>query len=234
MTPERYQRILQTLNARQPDLTVLADEVHKGRNLSAIVRTCDAVGIGEFHCVVPERGYRGYRGTASGSQKWVQTREHQALVPAIESFQSQGYQVVATHLSHSACSYLDVDYTQPTVLLMGSEKSGISDEGIALADRHVTIPMLGMVESLNVSVAAAIILMEARRQREQAGLYGECRLAPDVFKRRFFQWAHPQVTAYCDQNRLDYPEVCPDSGEIIDPSGWYASVRSSSESDAVQ
>lgn len=207
---------------------MVTDEVHKGRNLSAIVRTCDAIGIDTVHTVAPRRGYRGFRGTASGSHKWVEVEVYENLQTPLEQLKTQGLQIVATAITPASRSYLDIDYTRPTALLIGSEKQGISKAGLHCADFHVQVPMIGMVESLNVSVAAAIILQEAFRQRQLAGLYGSNQLEPEVQKRRFFQWAHPQVASYCDKQGIDYPEVDSVDGEIINPSEWYKSVKKNS------
>ncbi|BFM07007.1 tRNA (guanosine(18)-2'-O)-methyltransferase TrmH [Halioxenophilus aromaticivorans] len=225
MTPERYQRLLQTLRLRQPDLTVITDEVHKGRNLSAIVRTCDAVGIDTVHTVVPQGGYRGFRGTASGSHKWVEVETYADIHQPVEQLRQRGFQIVATAISPKCKNYLDIDYTKSTALMLGSEKRGVSEQGLSVADEHISVPMIGMVESLNVSVAAAIILQEAFRQRQEAGLYGTNRLSAEIQTLRFFRWAHPKVAEYCDQKGLPYPAIRESDGEIIDPSSWYKSVK---------
>lgn len=224
MTPERYEIICRVLRQRQPDLTVITDEVHKGRNLSAIVRTCDAVGISKFHCVEPQKGYRAFRGTALGSHKWVDTVLHSNVSDGLSQLKGEGFQVVAAHLSDTAVDFRTVDYTKPTALLMGTEKQGVSDEAIALADHQVVIPMMGMVESFNVSVACAIILTEAQEQRQKAGLYDESRIPKDEYDRILFQWCQPIVTKYCDENELDYPPL-DDEGEIVEPAKWYQRVR---------
>ncbi|MBB6521587.1 tRNA (guanosine(18)-2'-O)-methyltransferase TrmH [Pseudoteredinibacter isoporae] len=220
MTPERLEKIRAVLNRRQADLTVINDEVHKGRNLAAIMRTCDAVGIDHMHVVEPKDGYRSYRGTASGSNKWVEVSTYDSVSAAIREVKSRGMKVVAAHLDDRAVDYRSIDYCEPTALLMGMEREGVSEEALALADETVVIPMMGMVESFNVSVAAAIILSEAQRQRDARGMYEECRLNGALYKRRFFQWAHPQVARFCEEKGLDYPEVGLD-GEIIDGPGWY-------------
>lgn len=224
MTPERFQRICQVLKQRQPDLTVVTDEVHKGRNLSAMLRSCDAVGVDQLHCVTPEKGFRPYRGTSLGTHKWVEVKLYDAVAEPVSALKEQGFQVVAAHLSDVAVDYRAIDYTRPTALLMGAEREGVSADASTLADQHVVIPMLGMVESLNVSVACAAILLEAQRQRMQAGMYDEQRLSDDVFARRFFQWAHPVLADYCDQRGLEYPPVRED-GELADGSAWYREVR---------
>lgn len=224
MTPERFRRISRVLQQRQPDLTVITDEVHKGRNLAAIMRSCDAVGIDRMHCVVPVDGYRSYRGTSLGSDKWVQVQLHDDVEAPIGHLKAAGFQIVAADASGAAADYRSVDYTKPTALLLGSELKGVSDVARQSVDQLVSIPMMGMVESFNVSVAGAIILLEAQRQRTAAGMYDQQRLPESEFARRFFQWAHPQLAAYCDQRGLEYPAVRED-GELADGSGWYQRVR---------
>ena len=99
---------------------------------------------------------------------------------------------------------------------MGAELHGVSREGLAAAHGHVLIPMMGMVHSLNVSVATALILFEAVRQREAAGLYQGARLDPDEYRRTLFEWAHPRLARHCRQRRAKYPRLDED-GELLDP-----------------
>jgi tRNA (guanosine-2'-O-)-methyltransferase len=135
-------------------------------------------------------------------------------------------QIVAAHPSATALHYRDVDYTLPTALLLGTERAGLSEGALAIADVCIAVPMLGMVESHNVAVAAGIILAEAQHQRQQAGLYEECRLDQATRERLFFEWAHPGVRDFCRQRGLDYPPL-DDEGEIVDGPDWYAQVRKS-------
>lgn len=224
MTPDRYATLCRVLSQRQPDLTVLTDEVHKGRNLSAIVRTCDAAGIPRVHCVEPRRGYRPFRGTALGSHKWVATTLHPDISTAIDHVKARGFRIITANLSERAVDYREVDYTLPTAILLGTEKQGVSDIAVARADIEVTIPMMGMVESLNVSVACAIILQEVQRQRQQKGLYAECRLPLDEYRATLFRWCQPVVSQFCDERGLDYP-LLDGEGDIVNPAAWYRSVR---------
>ena len=127
MTPERYQKILTVLQRRQPDLTVITDQVHKGQNLSAIIRTCDAVGIHRVHAVYQEGPFRPHTGTALGSHKWVETTVHRSIGQPIGLLQQQGFQVIAAHFTPGAVDYTEVDYTRPTALLLGAEKWGVSE-----------------------------------------------------------------------------------------------------------
>lgn len=219
MTPQRLQRIQQTLSLRQPDLTVLTDEVHKDRNLSAIVRSCDAFAIPEVHCVWPDDSYHVHRNQSSGSGTWVNVKTHPDISSAIGHLKEQGFRVCAAHLSDRATDFRHYDFTQPTALMLGHEREGISDEAADLADEHLIIPMLGMVQSFNVSVAAAIILCEAQRQREQAGMFEDARLPDDEYQRLLFEWCQPQITRICQTHNLPYPALGED-GELVDPQAF--------------
>ena len=171
MTPQRRDKIARVLRHRQPDLTVLAEDVSKPHNLSAVLRTCDAVGIGTVHAVNPTGGVPTYNDTSASAHKWVRLHVHHTADAAFTALRSQNMQIYAAHLSDKAVDYRTVDYTQPLCVVLGNECQGVSPLAAALADKHIIIPMLGMVPSLNVSVAAAVILFEAQRQRLRAGLY---------------------------------------------------------------
>jgi tRNA (guanosine-2'-O-)-methyltransferase len=213
----------QVLDRRQPDLTLVTDFVHKQRNLSALVRVADAAGIMGVHAVLGDNEYKAFRGTAMGSHHWVQVNQHDTIEDALAEAHAADGQIVAAHLGDSARDYRDVDYTRPTVLLLGAERRGVSEAGVALADCSVHIPMLGMVGSLNVSVAAGVILAEAQQQRLKAGLYDQRRIDEATYERLFFEWGHPKVREFCLQRGLRYPPLNAE-GEIDDPSAWYASV----------
>lgn len=221
MTPEREQRLLEILRRRQPDLTLITDKVHKPRNIAALVRNCDAVGIPRMHVVKPDHEYRRYRGTSRGSDRWVDTVLHDTLASAIRSVREQGMKIYAAHLSDSAVNFRDVDYRVPCAILMGAEKHGISDEAAREADAHITVPMMGMVESLNVSTAAGIILIEAQRQRQEAGLYELDRMPVEETARHMFESRYPKIAAHCLTHGLDYPAY-DDVGELIDPDACQA------------
>ena len=224
MTPERLGRLRRVLDQRQPDLCVVTDFVNKQRNLSAIVRNCDAVGIQYLHAVIGEEDYTAFRGTAMGSHDWVTINHYRQPADAFAVLRQDGSQLVAAHLDADAVDYRSIDYTRPTAIVFGAERRGVSEEALAEVDHCVTIPMMGMVASYNVSVAAGIILAEAQRQRQQAGSYASPRLGERAYQRLFFEWGHPQVRDFCRQRGLAYPPLN-DEGEIDDPSGWYAQVR---------
>lgn len=207
MTPERLARIQSVLDRRQTKLTVVTDKLVKERNLAAIVRTCDAVGVNTVHCVDPEEEYRTYRGTSASADKWVKVERHQNVSKPLASLKQEGFQIVAANLCEQSCDYREVDFTQPTALVMGAEIEGISEAASNFVDQHIVIPMMGMVESFNVSVAAAIILSEARNQRERAGLYDTPDLNRDEMRELILEWGYPKVVAYCDERGIERPEL---------------------------
>lgn len=219
-TPERYAKILRVLHKRQPTLTVLMDEVNKPHNLSAIVRTCDAVGVLEAHAVPPKGGrlaeFEGhtYEATSGSAHKWVKVQPHPDAISAVRDLQGRGFQVLATHLSQRSIDYREVDYTRPSCLLLGAEKWGVSDEAARAADANIIIPMFGMVQSLNVSVAAATILFEAQRQRLAAGLYDTPQLPADKLAKLAFEWAYPELAATLQERGEVYPAL-DEQGEIL-------------------
>ena len=215
MQPKRYQRLKQVLKRRQPDLTVLMENVHKPHNLSAIIRSCDAVGVFEVHAVNYNQEIPTYSQVAQGSDKWVRMQTHDHLKTAISSLKQGGFKIYAAHLSENAVNYVDVDYTQPTAILLGTEKWGVSQEATLLVDGHIIIPMMGMVQSLNVSVAAAVILFEAQRQRLEAGFYEQVRLDPETYKKMIFEWGYPEIAAIYKQQGKPYPNLG-SQGEILD------------------
>jgi tRNA (guanosine-2'-O-)-methyltransferase len=191
-TARRAARVFEVLARRQPDLTVLAEDVYKPHNLSAMLRSCDAVGIGTVHAVRPTGGVPTYQATSASAEKWVDLVVHRDVEEAIDGLRVDGLQVLAAHLSADARDYRDVDYVRPTAILFGNERSGVSERAAARADAHVVIPMLGMVRSLNVSVAAAVLLFEAQRQRRAAGRYDRPALSARARNDLAFRWLYPQ------------------------------------------
>ncbi|MFC3853316.1 tRNA (guanosine(18)-2'-O)-methyltransferase TrmH [Salinispirillum marinum] len=226
MTPERYAKIRQVLDRRQPDLRVLTDGVHKAQNLSAILRTCDAAGVMNLHMVTQPGQRTGiWKRSAGGSARWVKRHLHPDGSHATLALKQQGYRVYAANLSNKAVDYRTLDYTVPCVIVMGAEKTGVSAPVLALTDAEMTIPMMGMVESYNVSVATALILNEAQRQREQAGLYASpSRLSPTEYANTRFEWCHPKLARFCQKNNLAYPAL-DSEGDVLDPAQWYQDVR---------
>lgn len=215
MDARRFHRLRAALERRQPDLTALMENVHKPHNLAAVLRTCDAVGALEIHTVWP-RPERLRAFATGGVRRFVTLRSHPTLAEGLAELRARGLSLVAAHPAARAVDFRSVDYTRPTALLLGQERDGLSAEALAAADVTVAIPMSGLGASLNVSVAAALILFEARRQRDEAGLYDRCRVEPEIYKRTLFEWAYPRHAALCRKRGAPYPRLG-DSGEILEP-----------------
>lgn len=214
MNPKRFKRILRVLNRRQPDLTVLMEQVNKTHNFSAILRNCDAVGVLQAHAILPEKGIDLHHHTSAGTSKWVRVKVHATVADAAKALKRRGFTIIAAHPTKSARDYRDVDFTRPTALMVGAELVGLSEAGLELADETVVIPMAGMVRSLNVSVATAVLLFEALRQREQAGMYESSRLPEEQHRRLLFEWAYPEIAEVLGKQGRPYPELSRD-GEIL-------------------
>jgi len=206
-TSARVARVREVLARRQPDLTVLLENVSKPHNLSAILRSADAVGVLEAHAVHPTGGVPTHHHTAAGVARWVYLRVHPDVETAIAHLKDRGFSVYATRLSPEAVDFREMDYTRPAAILLGSEKWGVSEEAARLADAEVVIPMLGMAQSLNVSVAAAVILFEAQRQRLAAGMYDRVRLDPETYRRVLFEWLYPELARELRSRGEPYPEL---------------------------
>jgi tRNA (guanosine-2'-O-)-methyltransferase len=218
-TPRRFHRVRDVLDRRQPDLTVLLENVDVPRNLAAILRSCDAVGVFEAHAVWPGGRLKISRPASGGNRKWVPVRKHRTLADALARLREKGLRLLAAHPapgSNTAVPFREVDYTQPTAILLGNEDNGVTEEALAAVDGQVIIPMSGMGTSLNVSVAAALILFEAQRQRLAAGFYDRPRLDPETYRTTLFEWAWPDVAALCRRRGVAYPPLGED-GEILGP-----------------
>ena len=169
-TEERLNKLKQVAEARQAGLTVVIEDVFDPHNLGAISRSCDAFGIQQLNVIFEahpefdpkERG----KNSSTATNKWLDYRIHHSTGGALLQLRHEGWQIVATALDPAAESIYEVDLCHPKIaLLFGNEKDGLSPQALALADRVVTIPMRGIAQSVNVSVAAALCIYEVTRQR---------------------------------------------------------------------
>ncbi|MFM7312298.1 MAG: tRNA (guanosine(18)-2'-O)-methyltransferase TrmH [Cyanobium sp.] len=217
LLPRRFERLQAVMNRRMADLTVVLEHVDKPHNISAILRSCDAVGVLDAHVISLKGRQATPNDTARGSQKWVALHRHPDSAGILGSLREQGFRLYGTHLGVNARDYRDCDFTGPTAFVLGAEKWGLSETATALVDQALVIPMQGMVQSLNVSVAAATLLFEALRQRRAAGLLpsqGEG-VARELRESRLFEWAYPEVAQWCRKEGRPYPEL-DDEGAIAE------------------
>jgi tRNA (guanosine-2'-O-)-methyltransferase len=214
VTSARLEKLRAVIARRQPDLTVIMENVHKPHNFSAVVRTCDAVGILNAHAVVPPGRVTPNPAVAQSAEKWVRIHQYDSVAKAAAVVRQSGHKIVAAHLSPRAVDFRAYDYTQPTALLLGQELGGVTEEALSLVDAEVVIPMVGLVASLNVSVAAAVILYEAQRQREAKDMYAAPRLSDAEAHRLLFEYLHPDMADYYDKRGEPYPAI-DDDGHIV-------------------
>lgn len=183
----RKERIRSVLNQRQSDLALVMNNIHDSHNVSAILRSCDAFGVHFVHLLYTHENfpYLGKKSSAS-AKKWVDISRHTSASGLVADIKSRGKQILCTGFAEGSASLTDIDFTLPTAVVLGNEHRGIDRDMEKASDKEVYIPMQGMVQSFNVSVAAAVILYEAWRQRKEAGLLRE-RCLSSVQREKFFQ-----------------------------------------------
>ena len=207
--PRRFERIKNVLNCRMKNLTVLVEAVNKPHNLSAILRTCDAAGVFEANFISERDKVKTFNSTAQGSQKWVKLNNHETTISAVSELKKKGFKLYGTTLNERSTDYRNFDYSENTCFVLGAEKWGLSDQLISKVDESIFIPMSGMVQSLNVSVAASILLFEAIRQRESKSLLplkGEG-LSAEEYEKTFFEWSYPELASIYRKSGNKYPKM---------------------------
>ena len=188
-TEERLQRIISTASARQFSLNVVMENIHDPHNVSAIFRTCDAVGVPKINLLYTLESFPRISKTSSSSaNKWIDVEKFKNTEECYSNLRSQGFRVYASMLNKNAVNIFDIDLTQKVALVFGNEKRGVSPEAEKLADETFYIPMRGMIQSLNVSVAAAVTLYEAQRQRALKKLYEKSELAENELNILIDKW----------------------------------------------
>ena len=166
----RLDKIRKVLSRRQPDLTVVMENIHDPHNVSAILRSCDAVGILRVELLYTlEKFPRIGKKSSSSANKWLERRKHKSVDECYARLRDEGFTIYATQLGESAVSLYELDLRKRVALVFGNEHRGVSDEAAEKADGNFQIPMLGMIQSLNVSVACAVSLYEVLRQRLACG-----------------------------------------------------------------
>ncbi|MBK9254478.1 MAG: RNA methyltransferase [Saprospiraceae bacterium] len=176
MTPDREAKFKKVISARQNNLTVILENVHDPHNIGAVLRTCDSVGISEIFVLYNEASrnkdvqYVGIN-SASGAKKWVKVHFYDNTDVCVQDVRKRYQMLYGTHLATDSVSLYDLDLIQSVALVFGNENAGISDDMMKRLDGNFIIPQYGMVQSLNISVACAVTLFEASRQRINAGLY---------------------------------------------------------------
>jgi tRNA (guanosine-2'-O-)-methyltransferase len=188
-TKERIEKVKKVLSMRQPDLRIVLEEVKNTHNASAVARTCDAAGILYLDIIsASKEPFPVNEAISTRAEKWIQFNYYTSTSDCLKQLKKKGFKIAATHLSKDALPYTALDYTQPLALVFGNEAEGISDEALSLTDFKIKIPMIGMAQSLNLSVSVGIILYEAMIQRQEKGFYKKGRLSSDEFEKYMEKW----------------------------------------------
>ncbi|MDB5232599.1 MAG: tRNA guanosine-2-O-methyltransferase [Chitinophagaceae bacterium] len=190
MTEERLKRIEDVLDRRQPGLTVVLENVQDPHNISAVMRSCDAVGIQDVYILntkIPRHKKWGDK-SSSSANKWLTVHQFTDAEECFKVLRSKFDKIFTTHLSTDAVSLYDIDFTGSIALVFGNEHDGVSEEIIAMADGNFIIPQVGMIRSLNISVACAVSIYEAFRQKNKAGHYSKAGLPAEEYNLLKEKW----------------------------------------------
>ncbi len=178
INPDRYDKIKELAARRQPDLTVVLENVHDPHNIGAVLRTCDSVGIKEIYVLYTDPDLARHfiavgKRSSAGARKWVDVHLFTDAKACFEKVKTQYRHLWSTHLSADACSVYDLDLADSVALIFGNEHLGLSELALSYSNGNFIIPQMGMAQSLNISVACAVSLYEAYRQRQVKGYYDQ-------------------------------------------------------------
>jgi tRNA (guanosine-2'-O-)-methyltransferase len=190
MTPERKNKLSSVLSKRQNDIAIVMENVFDPHNISAVMRTCDAVGVQDIYILntkIPRHKKWGPRSSSSAA-KWLTVHQYENAEECFLSLRKRYSKILTTHLSSDAIGLYEIDFTQPVALVFGNEHSGVSEEIRALADGNFVIPQSGIIQSLNISVACAVTLYEAYRQKNIAGHYNQQKLDDVRYNELLKEW----------------------------------------------
>ena len=190
-TEKRKNKIVSVVTSRQPSLHVVLENIHDPHNVSAIFRTCDAVGIPKVSLVYYQEPFPkiGKKSSASAF-KWVEREKYKSIDECYKHLRDEGFAIYASSISNKSINLYDIDFTKKSAIVLGNEHRGVSEEAANLADEKFLIPMFGMVQSLNVSVAAAVILYEALRQRTLTGNYERSEYSEVELEEKIKEWTN--------------------------------------------
>ncbi len=185
----RVERISRALRHTQPDLRIVLENVHDPHNVSAILRTCDAVGVRQVNLVYTEEEFPKIgRKSSASANKWIRRTKFKSVAACYESLRAAGFTIGASVVNENSICLYEMDLSRKIALVFGNEHRGVSGEAASSADTVFKIPMFGMVQSLNVSVACAITLYEALRQRIRSGDSPKQKIGDDELQKLLEEW----------------------------------------------
>ncbi len=184
LSDDRSEKIYACVSRRQPTLSIVLENVHDPHNVSAVLRSCDAVGVLDVHLIYhsgqsfPELGEK----SSASARKWVLTHKHSSIDECFDCLRKEGKKILTTGMSNEARYLYAIDFTEPIAIVFGNEHADVSEEAILKADGNMLIPQVGMIQSLNISVACAVTLYEAFRQRSLNGMYDSIQMDDIMLK----------------------------------------------------
>lgn len=190
MTCERREKLMEVLAGRQSNLTVVMENVFDPHNISAVMRTCDAIGIQDIYILntkIPKHKKWGSKSSSSAA-KWLSIHQFADAEECFTELRKHYDKIYSTHLSSNAISLYELDLTQSIALVFGNEHSGVSEEITNKCNGNFIIPQVGIIQSLNISVACAVSLYEAFRQKKNAGHYDQSSLPIDKKNQLMNEW----------------------------------------------
>ena len=186
---KRIERLRTVLKNRQLDLKVVLEDVHDPHNVNAIYRSCEAVGVMDVILLYIKQEFPEIKfNTSASACKWIDLHKATNPLEIIPQMKNDGYQIYSLVLDKSSKTIYDIDWTKPSVIIVGNEHDGVSKESQALSTQNLYIPMEGIIESLNVSVATAVTLYEASRQRKQSGQYPNNKIDSKWLENKLNEW----------------------------------------------
>ena len=203
MTPERRDKVLSVLQKRQDNLTIVLENVFDPHNEAAVMRTCDSVGIQDVYIInnrIPPKKKWGFR-SGSSAKKWLTIHQFTNPADCFKELRSHYSKILTTHLDSDAVSVYNIDFTESIALVFGNERFGVSDESRALADGNFVIPQIGIIQSLNISVACAVTIYEAYRQKEKAGHYNKASISVEKRNNLIHEWGIKEHDIFMDHEK---------------------------------
>ena len=191
MSPERGEKLKKVLDQRQPDLTLVLENVFDPHNISAVMRTCESVGIQDLFVLnsnmEPHRRYGGR--SSSSAAKWLTVHQFTDVQACVDELRQRNFKIYTTWIGEGSVDLYSMDFTGPMAIVFGNEKYGVSNEIRALADGNMVIPQMGIIRSLNISVACAVTVYEAFRQKRLAAHYETQRLPQPQYEELWKLWS---------------------------------------------
>ena len=189
-TEKRISKIRAVVSKRQPSLKIILENIHDPHNVSAIFRTCDAAGIPKVSLLYNiEKFPKIGKKSSASAFKWIEKEKFKRVEECYKQLRSEGYKIYVSSISEGAQDLYKIDFTEKSAIVMGNEHRGVSKEAEDLADEKFYIPMYGMVQSLNVSVSAAITIYEALRQRTAKNMYDKSELNDEEIEEWINKWS---------------------------------------------